>query len=135
MKIGEQHVEAIRAHAREAAPWECVGFLALHHGEVIEVYRAQNTAAEASWRFEMDPASLIIANVLEDEGYTIVVYHSHPMGEPLPSMTDVAAAWNWPYLIIGQDGEVRCWIIEDGEAIEEPVEIQDRLLRGRPHSG
>jgi proteasome lid subunit RPN8/RPN11 len=69
------------------------------------------------YRFELvpnDPKDFF----LEDEGYELAVYHSHPETEPRPSRTDIENIGLWegrPYLILGlQRGELAAWRILDG---------------------
>ena len=57
------------------------------------------------------------------------IYHSHTHTAPYPSQTDVNFARNWPgveWLIVGLAGEepeVRCYLIEEGEVREVPIEV------------
>jgi proteasome lid subunit RPN8/RPN11 len=59
---------------------------------------------------------------LEDDGFELAIFHSHPESEPRPSRTDVENIGLWegrPYLIMRADtGELRGYRIEDG-AISE----------------
>ena len=52
---------------------------------------------------------------LEDEGYELAVFHSHPETEPVPSRTDRELAGLWsgrPFLIYGlARDELRAWRI------------------------
>ncbi len=58
------------------------------------------------------------------------IYHSHTHTEPYPSQTDINFARNWPgveWVIVGlADGEpeVRCYLIEDGEVTEVPLQVR-----------
>ena len=58
---------------------------------------------------------------LEDDGYELAVFHSHPASPPRPSRTDVENIGLWqgrPYLILsGRTGELAGWRIF-AEAIE-----------------
>jgi proteasome lid subunit RPN8/RPN11 len=59
----------------------------------------------------------------EGQGWEISgVFHSHPVGEPMPSPTDVAMAWDpdWIHLIVG-GGRLGAFRISDGEV--EEVEV------------
>ena len=59
---------------------------------------------------------------LEDEGYELAVFHSHPTDKAEPSRTDVQNIGLWegkPYLILSRPtGELRAWRIANG-AVEE----------------
>ena len=67
----------------------------------------------------------------EDAGWEMgAIYHSHTHTEPYPSQTDINFARNWPgveWVIVGlADGEpeVRCYLIEDGEVTEVPLQVR-----------
>ena len=107
--------EAIRAellaHARDEAPNEACGLVAFRDGVAERYLPAENTLARP-YRFELrphDPADFF----LEDEGYELAVFHSHPETEPRPSRTDIENIGLWegrPYLIVRADtGELAGW--------------------------
>ena len=104
------------AHAREEAPNEACGLVAFREG-VAERYLPAENALESPYRFELrprDPADFF----LEDEGYELAVFHSHPQSEPKPSRTDLEHIGLWegrPYLILRADtGELAGWRISNG---------------------
>jgi len=78
---------------------------------------------ESPYRYELeiDPAVWF----LEDEGYALAVFHSHPETEPRPSRTDRERAGLWagrPFLIYGlKHDDLRAWIITRDEAVELPL--------------
>jgi proteasome lid subunit RPN8/RPN11 len=116
--------EQLVAHAREEAPNEACGLVAFRDG-VAQRYLPGENALESPYRFELrprDPADFF----LEDEGYELAVFHSHPVTEPRPSRTDLENIGLWegrPYLILRADtGELRGWRIADG--IVEPISLQ-----------
>ena len=86
----------IVAHAREAAPEECCGFLLGRSREVVEAVKARNVADNPATRFLIDPADHFDALRLSRErGLEILgFYHSHPASPPEPSARDVA---EFPY--------------------------------------
>ncbi|HEU5212837.1 MAG TPA: Mov34/MPN/PAD-1 family protein, partial [Gaiellaceae bacterium] len=59
---------------------------------------------------------------LEDAGYEIGIFHTHPETEPRPSKTDIANIGEWegaPFVIMRADtGELRFWRIADGDVSE-----------------
>jgi proteasome lid subunit RPN8/RPN11 len=63
---------------------------------------------------------------LEDEGYELAVFHSHPETEPRPSRTDIENIGLWagrPYLILAlASGHLAGWRIQDGKVEPLPVE-------------
>ena len=116
--------EAIRVqlveHARAEAPNEACGLVAFRDG-VAERYLPGENALQSPYRFELrphDPADFF----LEDEGYELAVFHSHPETAPRPSRTDVENIGLWenrPYLILGlASGELAGWRIRNGNVEE-----------------
>jgi proteasome lid subunit RPN8/RPN11 len=117
---------AVRAeltrHARDEAPNEACGLLVLERGEAIRYERGRN--AEASpyrFRLEVPPEVWF----LEDEGYELAVFHSHPASPARPSRTDVENIGLWAgrlYLILSlRDGDLAAFRIEDGETREDRI--------------
>ena len=111
-------------HARAEAPNEACGLIAFRDG-VAERYLPGENALASPYRFELrprDPADFF----LEDDGYELAVFHSHPETEPRPSRTDMENIGLWegrPYLILGlTSGALAAWRIEDGSA--EPVAVE-----------
>jgi proteasome lid subunit RPN8/RPN11 len=111
---------ALDEHAREEAPNEACGLLALRDGVAQRYIRGVNVAA-SPYRFELkvDPETWF----LEDEGYELAVFHSHPASPPRPSRTDVENIGLWegrPYVILSlRTGELAAWRIVDGRVEEE----------------
>ena len=123
---GAQRDELI-AHAREEAPNECCGYLPLRDGKADRVERAENMR-HSPYGYELDHRSLFAANELEDEGFQIAVYHSHPRSPAEPSQTDVNLALypDWLYVIVSPEDEraVRAWWIKDGRIDEEEIVVE-----------
>lgn len=115
------------AHAAEAAPNECCGYLRARDGAVEAVFRAENLRG-SPYGYELDARSLLAANELDDRGCEVAVYHSHPRSPAEPSQTDINLAHypHWTYLIVSLDGEpeVRAWRIADDRAEEEPLVVE-----------
>jgi proteasome lid subunit RPN8/RPN11 len=116
--------EQLLAHAEEEAPNEACGLLAFKDG-VAERYLPGENILQSPYRFELkprDPADFI----LEDEGYELAVFHSHPETEPRPSRTDLENVGLWegrPYVILRADtGELRGWRISNGNI--EPLSLE-----------
>jgi len=112
--------EDIRAqlveHARTEAPNEACGLIAFRDS-VAERYLPGTNRLSSPYRFELvpnDPKDFF----LEDEGYELAVFHSHPETEPRPSRTDIENIGLWegrPYLILAlQSDELAGWRIQDG---------------------
>jgi [CysO sulfur-carrier protein]-S-L-cysteine hydrolase len=112
----------LAAHAEDEAPNEACGLVVLREGVAERYVRGRNAAA-SPYRFELevDPETWF----LEDEGYELAVFHSHPASPPRPSRTDVENVGLWqgrPYLILSlASGALAAWTIA-GDRIE-PLEL------------
>ena len=100
--------------------------MSLKDGSVETVFRAENLR-DSPYGYEIDPKSLLAANDLDDDGYGVAIYHSHPRSAAEPSQTDINLALypHWLYVIVSLAGEpeMRAWRIADGRVEEEPVEL------------
>jgi proteasome lid subunit RPN8/RPN11 len=112
----------LRAHAQEEAPNECCGVLVFKDG-VAERYVRGRNALGSPYRYELeiDPAVWF----LEDDGYELAVFHSHPETAPKPSRTDRENVGLWagkPYFIYGLAAdELRAWRVNREGAEELPL--------------
>jgi proteasome lid subunit RPN8/RPN11 len=135
MDISQELLEQILTHAREEAPNECCGVVAVapvSEGTpacAVRVHRAVNTAA-SPLRFEISGLEVMgLLDSIEGDGLEIgAIYHSHTRTAPYPSQTDINFAVNWPgveWIIVGladsSAPEIRSYLIEKG-AVRE-VEI------------
>lgn len=116
--------EQLIAHAQSEAPNEACGLLAFRN-QVAERYLPGENTLGSPYRFELrprDPADFF----LEDEGYELAVFHSHPETAPRPSRTDIENIGLWegrPYLILGlATGELAGWRIQNGRV--EPLSLE-----------
>lgn len=124
MRIAQDLIDDLVAHAREEAPNECCGLIASRDGEAVAVHRMRNAAA-SPLRYELEPTEqLRVQMAIEDAGLDLgAVYHSHTRSAPYPSQTDVNLAF-YPesiYVIVGVAGEhddVRAYTIRDGVIAE-----------------
>ena len=118
---GEVRAE-LAAHARAEAPNEACGLIVLRDGRAERYVRGRNALASPyRYELEVDPEVWF----LEDEGFELAVFHSHPETAPRPSRTDLENVGLWsgkPYVIysLARD-ELAAWRIRDGGA--EPLEI------------
>ena len=123
MKISPPLLAEIVEHARREAPNECCGLIAIAGDEAVAVHQAENVEL-SPYRFQIDPATLLQAARIEDDGQRIGIYHSHTRSEPYPSQTDINQAALWPgaeWLIVGLAGDapvIRSYFIEDGSVRE-----------------
>jgi [CysO sulfur-carrier protein]-S-L-cysteine hydrolase len=108
-------------HAEAEAPNEACGLVAFRDG-VAERYLPGTNAARSPYRFELQPLDPMDF-FLEDHGYELAVFHSHPTDSARPSRTDLENVGLWagrPYLILSRStGELAAWRIKDGQA--EPL--------------
>lgn len=91
---------------------EVCGLLLGEGGRVTAVRPCANVSDTPARRFELDPAVLIAAWRAARSGGPRVIghYHSHPTGDPRPSVTDAreAAADGAIWIIVG-GGEIAAW--------------------------
>jgi [CysO sulfur-carrier protein]-S-L-cysteine hydrolase len=109
VKISQQLIDEMVAHAREDLPNECCGMIGGRDGEATKVVRVENAAA-SPLRYEMDPQGQYNAlKEIEDAGEELVaIYHSHTRSAAYPSQTDVNEAVMWPeqvYVIVSLQDE------------------------------
>jgi proteasome lid subunit RPN8/RPN11 len=121
--------EELIAHARDDAPNECCGYLRASDGVVEEVFRAVN-GRNSPYAYELGFEDLMAVNDLDDEGFEVGIYHSHPRSPAEPSQTDINLATypHWTYLIVSlvpADGEVRAWRIADGKVSAVEIAVED----------
>ena len=111
---------ALEEHAQEEAPNEACGLVAFRDG-VAERYLPAVNEAASPYRFELRPRDPMDF-FLEDEGYELAVFHSHPTGSAKPSRTDIANIGLWetrPYLILSRrTGDLAAFTIEGGRIVE-----------------
>jgi [CysO sulfur-carrier protein]-S-L-cysteine hydrolase len=104
MRISQDLVDEMVAHAREDLPNECCGMVAGRDGEATDVIPVENAAA-SPLRYEMDSKAQYEAwKSIEDDGKELLaIYHSHTKSAAYPSQTDVNQAVAWPdqvYVIV-----------------------------------
>jgi proteasome lid subunit RPN8/RPN11 len=131
MRISQQLVDEMIAHAREDLPNECCGMVAGVDGEATEVIRVENAAA-SPLRYEMDPKAQYEAwKSIEDSGMELLaIYHSHTKSAAYPSQTDVNQAVAWPdqiYLIVSLEDEdapeVKGYLLKDLRIADAEITI------------
>jgi proteasome lid subunit RPN8/RPN11 len=112
----------LERHALDEAPNEACGLVLVENGRAVRYERGRN--AEASpyrFRLEVEPEVWF----LENEGYELAVFHSHPASPPRPSRADLERAGLWasrPWLILRTDTrELAAWRLVDGRAVEVPL--------------
>jgi proteasome lid subunit RPN8/RPN11 len=111
--------DELRAHAVDEAPNECCGVIVLRDGVAERYVRGRNALASPyRYELEIDPDVWF----LEDDGFELAVFHSHPETEPRPSRTDRENAGLWsgkPFVIYGLAlDDLRAWRVSREEAVE-----------------
>jgi proteasome lid subunit RPN8/RPN11 len=113
---------ALSEHARSELPNEACGLVLVRDG-VAHSYIPGRNAAASPYRFELDVAPETW--FLEDEGYELAVFHSHPSSPARPSRTDVENIGLWegkPYLILSAaTGDLAAFTIADGRVSTVPL--------------
>jgi [CysO sulfur-carrier protein]-S-L-cysteine hydrolase len=128
VRISQADWDHLVAHARDEAPNECCGYLSAQAGEVQQVFRAENER-HSPYSYALDHRSLFAANELDDDGFEVGIYHSHPRSPAEPSQTDINLATypHWTYLIVslenGAAPVIRAWRIADGAVREEDLVV------------
>jgi len=121
MKISQDLVDEMVAHAREDLPNECCGMVGGRDGEATEVVRVVNAAA-TPLRYEMDPQGQYNAlkQIEDNGGELLAIYHSHTKSAAYPSQTDVNQAVAWPdqvYVIVSladaDSPDVKAFMLKD----------------------
>jgi proteasome lid subunit RPN8/RPN11 len=114
--------------AVDDAPRETCGLLAGLGERVQEIVPLPNSAVDPLHHYRLNDQAYSTALFrLQAKNLTVVgFYHSHPKGDPIPSVEDIQDAHypDTPYLIIGlRNGESRlaAWRIRYGQVV--PVEI------------
>ena len=112
----------LERHALDEAPNEACGLVLLEDGRAVRYERGRNAdASPYRFRLEMEPEVWF----LEDEGYELAVFHSHPASPPRPSRADLERAGLWSsrrWLILRTDTrELAAWRLVDGRAVEVPL--------------
>src|SRR5512139_4003661 len=95
LKIMQQVIEDLVAHARKDAPVEACGYLAEKEEIIIEAIPMKNADASPE-HFTLDPAEqFAVLRRLRNEGLTVKgVYHSHPATPARPSQEDLRLAYD-----------------------------------------
>jgi len=136
LRIREDLVDAIVAHARADHPDEACGVVAGASGsDDPQRFIPMVNAARSPTFYEFDASDLLrLYREMDDrDEEPVVIYHSHTATEAYPSRTDIAYA-SEPlahYVLVStrETGassgpyEFRSFRIVDGEVTEEPVEI------------
>ncbi|MDJ0643814.1 MAG: M67 family metallopeptidase [Erythrobacter sp.] len=113
LAISKRAYRALQKEADKSGQQECCGLLLGREGRIVSILPAENVHPNPRTHFEIDPQVLIGAYKSERAGGPDVIgyYHSHPLGNGLPSDTDRASSARdgKVWAIIGYDG-LRFWV-------------------------
>ena len=103
LEIRSGALKAILDHALQQVPIECCGLLVGADRRIERAVPARNLLASPT-RYQVDPSDHFAAiRGTRSDGLVVVgAYHSHPLGPPVPSATDLAEATyaDYAYLIV-----------------------------------
>ena len=133
LQIPESILQAMQDQALRELPNECCGMLGgvIDHDQetakITHCYPLMNIA-ESPIRFSADAKELLLVQrqMRRDEVDLLVIYHSHPTSDPIPSQTDLRENFygsSVACLILGMKSnppEVRIWRLRE-EGVEEVV--------------
>ncbi len=129
IRLEQQYIDQMIAHAREDAPNECCGVLLGRDGQIFQFRRCTN-AEHSPFRYSVDPRELleIDRDARQHDWEVIAIYHSHTHTEAYPSPTDVRLA-AYPeaiYILVSlqhpEEPVVRAYHIREGAISEESIE-------------
>ncbi|HWU94627.1 MAG TPA: M67 family metallopeptidase [Sphingomonas sp.] len=123
IEISRYVLIGIRQISAAAGPREACGLLFGAEDRIDSFQVVENVHEAPERHFEIDPAALFAALRAERSGGPRLVgyWHSHPSGDPTPSLTDAALA--------APDGKL--WLIDGGNAITAWRAVERGGLHGR----
>ncbi|ACY21219.1 Mov34/MPN/PAD-1 family protein [Gordonia bronchialis DSM 43247] len=133
LRIGQDLIDAMVAHARADHPDEACGVIAGPDGSDSPERFIAMTNAERSptfYRFDSAEQLKVWREMDRADEEPVVIYHSHTATEAYPSRTDISYASepNAHYVLVStrdpETTEIRSYRIVDGEVTEEPIEIR-----------
>ena len=129
--LSEEHFRRILEHARAEAPNEACGLLAGRDGHVTHVLPAANVAENPLVGYLIDPHDQIRHfHMIEEQGLDLLgIYHSHPVSQAYPSLTDLSMAY-YPdavYAIVSltqsDNPNLRAFRMVDGQVSEVTLQV------------
>lgn len=133
LRIGQDLIDAMVAHARADHPDEACGVIAGPDGSDSPERFIAMTNAERSptfYRFDSAEQLKVWREMDRADEEPVVIYHSHTATEAYPSRTDISyvSEPNAHYVLVStrdpETTEIRSYRIVDGEVTEEPIEIR-----------
>ena len=133
LRIGQDLIDAMVAHARADHPDEACGVIAGPDGSDSPERFIAMTNAERSptfYRFDSAEQLKVWREMDRADEDPVVIYLPHTATEAYPSRTDISYASepNAHYVLVStrdpETTEIRSYRIVDGEVTEEPIEIR-----------
>jgi proteasome lid subunit RPN8/RPN11 len=92
--LNPEHYEQMLLDVSSRAPEEACGLLAGQENRILFITPVTNEL-HSPVRFRMDPVEQLKAfQLFEDQDWEMLgIYHSHPNGPAMPSLTDIAEAY------------------------------------------
>ena len=129
MRIAQDLLDEMIAHARRDAPNECCGVVGVRDGRATRVVPVKNEAA-SPLKFEMGIELFYALDAIDEAGEELgAIYHSHTRTFPYPSETDRYWSDQYPgaeWIIVGLEGDealVRSYLIDKGKVDEVEVQV------------
>lgn len=119
------------AEVRSVYPLEACGLMAGKADIIQQIYPVKNILSSPV-AYQMDPTQQVNAMLeLEEQGWELLaIYHSHPLGPPTPSPSDIAQA-TYPeaaYVIISlrdmRSPSIRAFKIDEASVSEIRLDVQ-----------
>lgn len=124
IRIPRPTLADLQAHAREAYPEECCGFLiGRKEGEARIVEASRRTPNvhpdHRETQYTIDNAAILaVEHEFRGETRLVGLYHSHPDSPAKPSDFDARRAWPWYVYVIlavvrGEPGDATAWTFDE----------------------
>jgi desampylase len=129
LAITQAALDTIAAHASSEHPRECCGLLVGTDQAILKAVPVENVASDPFRRYEIPPEAYLaeIRRCREQGGTVVGAYHSHPLGAPEPSPTDLDMAFrDFIFMIVGEPaagGEVRAYVLLDDQLVEMTLSV------------
>lgn len=129
LRISQQIIDGLFAHAQTGLPEEVCGYLAGSGREVTKHFELTNID-HSNEHFSFDPAEQFqVVREARKAGLEILAnYHSHPESPARPSQEDIRLAFdpNISYVIVSLAAElpdIKSFRIQNGEVEKEEIQV------------
>jgi desampylase len=127
--ITQAALDTITAHAESEHPRECCGLLIGTAQAILKAVPVENVASDPFRRYEIAPEAYLaeVRRCREQGGAVVGAYHSHPLGTPEPSATDLELAFSdFIFMIVGEPTaarDARAYVLLDNQLTEAPLTV------------